>query len=208
MSDSYIHPTAIIEPNVQIGAKVKIWHFTHVRSGAIIEDDVSLARDVYVDCNVKISKSTRVQNGVSIYHGVHVDPYCFIGPHVIFTNDLRPRAGNRIWEVVPTYLRTGAALGAGAIVRAGIEIGAFSLVGAGAVLTRSIPAFHLVYGNPAAIKGMICCCGRTNLPLGTPILELLKECCCKNLDELAVINAKEYLHTMMQQSQSLKKLGS
>ncbi|MBF0205964.1 MAG: N-acetyltransferase [Oligoflexia bacterium] len=197
MFKNYCHPTAIVEQNVVLGNNIHIWHFTHIREHAIIEDDVSIARDVYVDKGVRISKGTRIQNGVSIYSGVQIAPYCFIGPHVIFTNDLRPRAGNKQWSMTMTYLQMGCTLGAGAIVKAGITVGEYALVGAGSVVTHNIPPFNLAVGNPARVKAMVCSCGRSNLPLDTPRLELLRDCCYENLNEDAINHVKEYLMSVI-----------
>src|SRR4051812_34977149 len=156
-----IHPTAFIEDNVDIGRNAIIWHFCHVRKNAKIGEDVSLARDVYVDQGVELGKGSRVQNGVSIYAGVHVEPWCFIGPHVIFTNDFYPRVGKKSWNLENTFLRSGASLGAGAMIRCGVEIGSFALVGAAAVVTKDIPMFTLAYGHPAKVESRICGCGQT-----------------------------------------------
>ena len=178
--DAFVHETAIVDPGCQIGPGAKIWHFCHVRTGASICRDVSLARDVYVDLDVRIGESSRVQNGVSIYRGVDIGRYCFIGPHVIFTNDLVPRVGVRSWNVVPTTIEDGASLGAGVIVRCGVRIGAFALVGTGSVVTRDVPAFHLVHGLPGRPQHRICACGQTQSPLRDPGPCVL-DCCHERL---------------------------
>lgn len=191
--DSLVHPTAIVEDNVHIGHRVSIWHFVHLRSDSFIEDDVSLARDVYVDKGVRIKKGTRVQNGVSIYAGLNIGEYCFIGPHVIFTNDLVPRSTNLDWEVMETDLLTGCSIGAGSIIICGIRIGEFSLIGAGSVVTQNIPPFHLAMGNPARVKKMICACGKTLFPLGTNPKNLIADCCKKIVKPEAILLAKKII---------------
>lgn len=180
---AYTHPTAIVEAGVTLKEDVKIWHFCHVRSGAILQSGVSLAKDVFVDCDVQLGQGTRVQNGVSIYKGVQIKDWCFIGPHVIFTNDMYPRAGNKNWNIVETILNTGCSIGAGAIIRCGIELGSFSMIAAGSVVTKSVPPFHLAMGLPAKLKKMICACGQTQLPLKTPRKKLLRACCEVNLNK-------------------------
>lgn len=178
--DAFIHETAIIDPGCRIGSGAKIWHFCHVRKGASIGRDVSLARDVYVDVNVVIGECSRVQNGVSIYQGVDVGRYCFIGPHAIFTNDIVPRVGVRTWQIVPTTIEDGASLGAGAMIRCGVRVGAFAIVGTGALVTRDVPAFHLVHGLPARPRQRICACGSTQSPLSWPLRNVL-DCCRERL---------------------------
>ncbi|AFM10983.1 acyltransferase [Turneriella parva] len=178
----FVHPTAIVEDGAKLDAAVKVWHFCHVRKGAHLKPGVSIARDVYVDVDTTIGENTRIQNGVSIYKGVSIADWCFVGPHVIFTNDQRPRAGNRNWEITPTILDTGASLGAGAIVRCGVTIGMFAMAGAGAVITKSIEEFTLVTGFPAKPISKICACGQSMLDLSTGPESYLQPCCSQNLD--------------------------
>ena len=187
---SIIHPTAVIEQDVQIGNNVAIWHFVHIREGAKIDDNVSLARDVYIDKNVHVGEGTRIQNGVSVYSGLEIGKYCFIGPHVIFTNDLVPRSTNKRWSLLPTILKTGCSIGAGSILICGVTIGEFALVGAGSVVTQKVSPFHLVMGSPARVKKMICACGATSLPLGTSCKSLVAKCCLKNLKKEVISLAK------------------
>lgn len=192
-SKSIIHPTAVIEDGVHLGHNVSIWHFVHVREGAYIEDNVSLARDVYIDKGVRVKHGTRIQNGVSVYTGLKIGEYCFIGPHVIFTNDLIPRSGNINWKVVETDLKTGCSIGAGSIIICGATIGEFALIGAGSVVTQNIPPFHLAMGNPARIKKMICTCGHTLFPLGTPLKKLVAKCCLKKAKPEIITLAKKII---------------
>lgn len=118
--------------------------------------------------------------GFSIYQGVTIGRCCFIGPHTIFTNDLVPRVGVQSWRVVPTTIEDGASLGAGVIVRSGVSVGAFALVGTGSVVTRDVPAFHMVYGLPARPRQRICACGKTQSPLRWPVRGVLN-CCYEHL---------------------------
>lgn len=161
----YVHPTAIVEDGVRFGQGAKVWHFCHLRKNSIIGEHVSLGRDVFVDEGVSVESFARVQNGVSIYRGVHVGPWAFVGPHVIFTNDRTPRAGKLHWKIVETELKTACSIGAGSIIRCGVTVGAFAMIGAGTILTHDVPPFTLVYGTPdRAVKG-ICACGETQYDL-------------------------------------------
>lgn len=199
MSDN-IHSTAIVDDGANIAPTAKIWHFCHVRNGAIIENNVSLARDVYIDKNVKVSKGSRIQNGVSIYDGVTIGEWCFVGPHVIFTNDLYPRAGNLNWNITPTTLESGCSIGAGAIIRCGISVGTFALVAAGAIVTKDIPPFTLVVGTPAREVAKVCACGQTRLPLETEFAELVRTCCSLNLQDEVLHIAEAQVTKMKSQS--------
>jgi UDP-2-acetamido-3-amino-2,3-dideoxy-glucuronate N-acetyltransferase len=191
----FSHPTSIIEDDVSIGEKTSIWHFCHVRKGAKIGRFVSLARDNYIDSDVQIGDHSRVQNGVSIYKGVSIGRWCFVGPHVIFTNDQFPRVGVKSWKITPTILHDGCSIGAGAIIRCGVSVGSFAMVGAGAIVTKSIPPFSLVVGTPGKVIGQVCACGQTQMPLDNQ--EHILECCEQNLEpellDLAKVFIDEYL---------------
>jgi UDP-2-acetamido-3-amino-2,3-dideoxy-glucuronate N-acetyltransferase len=206
MSGSFIHPTAVIEPGVLLDEDVKVWHFAHVRQGAVLGAKVSIGKDVYVDADVTIGEGSRIQNGVNIYKGVGIGRWCFVGPAVVFTNDLHPRVGRKTWSVVPTVLEDGCSLGAGAIIRCGIRIGAFSMVGAGAIVTKDIPPFCLVMGLPAEITHRVCACGDEILPLSASYEELLRECCLKNMETSVLENAKVQLD-QLKKSGRLPKAG-
>ena len=180
---AFVHPTAVIDEGAVLHEGVKVWHFCHVRSTAILERDVSLGRDVYVDSGVRVGRGSRIQNGVSVFAGLRIAPWCFIGPHVTFTNDISPRAGKKSWKIVETHLETGSAIGAGAIIRCGITLGAFAMVGAGAIVTKAVPAFHLALGFPAECRQMVCACGETFLPIASTSAELVRDCCREQLAE-------------------------
>lgn len=140
-----IHPTADVEPGSYIGPSTVIWHYCHIRSGAVIGHNCSLGRNVYVDDGVSIGSGTRIQNNVSIYKGVKIESLCFIGPHVVFTNDKRPRVGQP-WEITDTLIKTHASIGAGAVVVCGFTVGEYAMVGAGAVVCRDILPYEQVVG--------------------------------------------------------------
>ncbi len=154
------HETAVVEPGAAIGSGTQIWHHSHVRAGATIGSDCTISKNVYVDEGVTIGDRVKIQNNVSVYVGVTIEDGAFIGPSVVFTNDLFPRAGSDHWEVTPTIVRTGASIGANATIVCGVELGPWSLVGAGSVVLRTVEAQEVVVGNPARRIGWVCRCGR------------------------------------------------
>ena len=162
-----IHATAEVNPSAVIGAGSSIWNHCQIREDVQIGRNCILGKDVYVDFGVKIGDNVKIQNGSLLYHGLIVQSGVFIGPGVIFTNDKRPRAINpdgslkmdSDWEVGQTTVHYGASIGAGAIILPGLVVGEFAMVGAGALVTRDIPAYGLVLGNPARLVGYVCKCG-------------------------------------------------
>ena len=161
MADFFVHPTSIIDDNVIIGNGTKIWHFSHVQSGARIGENCSFGQNVNISNNVVIGNGCKVQNNVSIYEGVELENYVFCGPSCVFTNDLTPRAkypkGKAGYK--KTILHEGASIGANATIVCGHEIGNWALIGAGAVVTNNVPSHALMLGVPARIKGWVCECG-------------------------------------------------
>jgi acetyltransferase-like isoleucine patch superfamily enzyme len=164
-----IHPTAEVEEGARVGAGTRVWRQAHVRSGAAIGADCNLGMGVYIDAGVVIGNRCKLQNRVSVYKGVTLEDGVFVGPHATFTNDKTPRAvtpdgavaRDDDWTVVPTLVRVGASIGAGAVVLPGITVGRWAMVAAGAVVTRDVPDHGLVAGNPARLRGYACDCGRT-----------------------------------------------
>jgi UDP-2-acetamido-3-amino-2,3-dideoxy-glucuronate N-acetyltransferase len=162
-----VHETADIEADVTVGARTRIWHRAAVRTGSRIGADCIIGRDAFVDEGVSIGERVKIQNGALVYHGVTVEDAVFIGPGAILTNDRYPRAVTATgdlarasdWAVSPITLRHGSSIGAGAVVVAGTDIGRYATVGAGAVVTRDVPANALVAGNPARRLGWVCDCG-------------------------------------------------
>lgn len=152
---SFIHASALVENNTKIGKGTKIWHHAHIREGVEIGEDCVISKDVYIDAGVKIGNRVKIQNGVSIYKGVNLADDVFIGPHAAFTNDLRPRSFSKDWEVVSTFLKKGASVGANATVLCGITLGEYCMISAGAVITVDALPHGLYVGNPARLKGFV-----------------------------------------------------
>ena len=155
----YKHETADIAANAKIGDGTKIWINAQIREDTIIGDDCIISKDCYIDNAVKIGNLVKIQNGVSVYNGVTIEDEVFVGPNVAFTNDYYPRAQSSDWEVTPTLIRKGASLGANATIVCGHTVGQYATVGAGSVVTRDVPDFALVVGNPAKRIGRVCKCG-------------------------------------------------
>lgn len=161
-----VHPTAQVSAQAVLGRGTRIWNNSQVRENVRIGESCILGKDVYIDFDVVIGDCVKIQNGVFVYHGTTIESGVFIGPGVIFTNDKRPRAinpdgslkGNEDWEVGRIHVGYGASIGAGAIILPEVTIGRFALVAAGAVVTRDVPDFALVLGNPARQQGYVCRC--------------------------------------------------
>lgn len=163
-----IHPTADVSPEARLGEGCLIWHQVQIRERAQLGANCIVGKNVYIDFEVTIGNNVKIQNNALIYHGVTLEDGVFIGPQVCLTNDKSPRAINPDgtlkqtddWSVSPILVRTGAALGAGAIVLPGVTIGRWAVVGSGAVVTKDVPDYGLVWGNPARLRGYVDPCGR------------------------------------------------
>ncbi len=154
MSDFFIHPTSIIDENCFIGNGTKIWHFSHIMSGARLGNNCNVGQNVVVGRNVEIGNNVRIQNNVSVYEGVVCEDDVFLGPSVVLTNVINPRSAiSRKDQFKPTIIRKGATIGANATIICGNEIGAYAFIGAGAVVTKNILPYALVLGNPAKQVG-------------------------------------------------------
>jgi UDP-2-acetamido-3-amino-2,3-dideoxy-glucuronate N-acetyltransferase len=153
-----------------------VWHHAHVRDGAIVGADCMIGSNVYVDVGARVGDRVKIQNNVSVYNGVTLEDEVFVGPSAVFTNDRYPRARGA-WEIVPTLVREGASIGANACVVCGVEIGAWAVVGAGSVVTRSVDAHAVVVGNPARRVGWACACGRIASHADTAPADMRCEAC-------------------------------
>lgn len=160
ISQTAVHPTAVVEDGAEIGDGTRVHHFVHVRGGARVGAGCVLGKSVYIDAGVVVGSRCKVQNFVSIYSGVVLEDEVFVGPSATFTNDRYPRVAGDRWEVQPTLVRTGASIGANATILCGLTIGEWAVVGAGAVVTTDVEPHRLVVGNPAKAIGWVCRCGR------------------------------------------------
>ncbi len=160
MAAAFIHPSAIVDADVTLGADTKIWHFVHVSSGARIGARCALGQNVFIGNGVRVGDGVRVQNNVSLYEGVEIEDDVFLGPSCVFTNVVNPRAFvQRKQEYQPTRVCRGASVGANATIVCGVRLGEYCFVGAGAVVTANVPAYALVIGAPARRIGFMCRCG-------------------------------------------------
>ena len=161
MSNYFAHESSYIDENVTIGDGTKVWHFSHIQSGAVIGEKCSFGQNVNVSNNVKIGNFVKVQNNVSIYEGVELEDYVFCGPSMVFTNDLTPRCNYPKGSVgyKKTIVKEGASIGANATIVCGHTIGRHALIGSGAVVTSDVPDYALMLGVPARFSGWVCECG-------------------------------------------------
>jgi len=158
----YVHPAGLCDSS-QVGEGTRIWAFSHVLPDAQIGRDVNLCEGVFVENDVRIGDRVTIKNNVAVYDGVRLEDDVFVGPGVVFTNDPYPRSKQFLGEYPETFVRKGASLGGGAVLLPGVEVGAFALVAAGAVVSKDVPPFTLVRGVPAREVGKVCKRGR---PLG------------------------------------------
>lgn len=162
MASGY-HPLAVVESS-EIGEETRVWAFAHVMRGATVGRRCNVGEGVFIETGVSIGDDVTIKNGVAVYVGVTVEDEVFLGPHCVFTNDLRPRSGRfkRTAEsFLPTRICRGATVGANATVVCGHVIGEYAMVAAGAVVTRDVPPYVLVAGVPGRVVGFVCCCGES-----------------------------------------------
>jgi len=162
-TEFFVHESSYVDEGTSIGKGTCIWHFCHVLSGSRIGERCRIGQNVVIGPRVHIGDNCKIQNNVSIYEGVTLEDDVFCGPSMVFTNVITPRCAfprNTDKDFLPTVVRRGASLGANATIVCGAEIGRHALVGAGAVVTKNVPDYAVVYGNPARQHGWACECGR------------------------------------------------
>ena len=165
----WVHPTALVEEGVQLGANTRVWDGVHIRRGARIGHDCIVGEKTYIAYDVAIGNYVKINAVVYICAGVEIEDFCMISAHTVFTNDRFPRSGNReltgletsdpTEETLRTRVRRGVSIGANVTIGPGITLGEFAMVGMGSVVTREIPPFALVLGNPARVTGWLSACG-------------------------------------------------
>ncbi len=156
MENYFKHESSYIDENCTIGVGTKIWHFSHIMSNCEIGENCNIGQNVVVSPGVKLGRNVKIQNNVSVYTGVVCEDDVFLGPSMVFTNVINPRSAvARKNEYKPTILRRGASVGANATIVCGNEIGEYALIGAGSVITKPVPAYALVVGNPARQIGWV-----------------------------------------------------
>jgi UDP-2-acetamido-3-amino-2,3-dideoxy-glucuronate N-acetyltransferase len=158
----FVHESAYVDDHVEIDDGTKIWHFSHVQSGSKIGKNCSIGQNVNIGNNVRIGNNVKIQNNVSVYEGVELEDYVFCGPSMVFTNILNPRSefpqrGSEFY--LKTIVKKSASLGANSTIVCGHSIGKYAFVGAGSVVTKEVPDYAMVFGNPARLKGWVCACG-------------------------------------------------
>ena len=158
--DYFVHESSYIDKGVKIGKGTQIWHFCHILKSSQIGESCKIGQNVVIGPNVKIGNNVKIQNNVSVYPGVTLEDYVFCGPSCVFTNVFNPRSAiARMNEIRHTLVKKGATIGANATIVCGNNIGKYAFIGAGAVVTKDVPDYALVYGSPAKIKGWMCECG-------------------------------------------------
>ncbi len=154
----FAHESSYVDDNVKIGSRTKIWHFSHIQSDSIIGDNCSIGQNVNIANKVKIGNNVKIQNNVSVYEGVELEDYVFCGPSMVFTNIKIPRSefpqkGSEYY--LKTLVKKSASIGANATIICGVTIGEYALIGSGAVVTKDVPPYSLVIGNPARVVGKV-----------------------------------------------------
>ena len=162
LKNYFVHESSYVDEPNNIGDGTKIWHFSHILPGCEIGSNCNIGQNVVIGARVKIGNRVKIQNNVSVYEGVELEDEVFCGPSMVFTNVFNPRSGtprNSSSDYLRTLVKRGASIGANATIVCGNTIGEYAFVGAGSVVTKDVPAYAMVYGNPARIRGWACECG-------------------------------------------------
>jgi len=171
MDDFFVHETAVVDTDVQIGKGSKIWHFSHIMSHCSLGDNCILGQNVFLGDSVRVGSGVKIQNNVSVYSGVEIEDDVFLGPSMVFTNVNAPRSFIEQKNYARTVVKKGASIGANATIVCGNTIGAYAFIGAGAVVTHEVPDFAFMYGVPAKQQGWVSRAGaRLNFDDGTTAL--------------------------------------
>lgn len=154
----FVHESSYVDDDVSIGQGTKVWHFSHIQTGSVIGTNCSIGQNVNIANNVKIGNNVKIQNNVAVYEGVELEDYVFCGPSMVFTNIKLPRSefpqrGSKYY--LKTLVKKSASIGANATIVCGVTIGEYAIIGAGAVVTKDVPPYSLVIGNPARIVGKV-----------------------------------------------------
>lgn len=167
-TEYFVHESSYVDDNCKIGKDTKIWHFSHIMSGSIIGDNCNIGQNVVISPNVILGNNVKIQNNVSVYDGVICDDDVFLGPSCVFTNVINPRSFiSRKNEYKKTSIGKGASLGANSTIICGHSIGKYALIGAGCVITKDVPNYACVVGNPMKIIYYVCECGNKLVENGT-----------------------------------------
>jgi len=177
--DFFYHPTALVEAGVTVGGGTRIWAFVHILAGAKIGTDCNVCDHAFIEGDVRIGDRVTIKCGVSLWDGMTVENDVFLGPNACFTNDKRPRSKQYPPEFAKTLLKEGCSMGANSTTLPGLVVGRWAMVGAGAVVTRDVPDYALVLGNPARLVGWVCQCGN-KLP---PAVDRRLICSCGEVYE-------------------------
>ena len=156
----FIHPLGVVDPGAVVGPRTRVWAFAHVVRGAKLGADINLCDHTFVERGVTIGNRVTIKCGVYLWEGITIEDDAFLGPCVAFTNDLFPRSRQYPKEFLKTLVARGCSIGANATILPGLRLGAWSLIGAGSVVTRAVPDYALVLGNPARQVGWVCRCGK------------------------------------------------
>lgn len=170
----FVHESSYVDDGVTIEEGTKIWHFSHISKGASIGSGCNLGQNVFVGNDVRIGNKVKIQNNVSVYEGVELEDYVFCGPSMVFTNVRTPRCEfprNTAADYKKTLVKRGASIGANATVVCGTTLGRNAFVGAGSTVTRDVPDYAVVYGNPARVRGYMCACGDTIVAADAKVLQ-------------------------------------
>lgn len=160
----FVHESSYVDEQVEIGHGTKVWHYCHISKEAKIGENCTIGQNVFLEKKVKIGNYVKIQNNVSLYGGVEIEDYAFLGPSMVFTNVRTPRCEyprNQLDQYAKTLIKRGASIGANATILCGVTLGENAFVGAGSVVTKDVPEFAVVYGNPAQVHGYMCACGDT-----------------------------------------------